>query len=135
MNPYWIKAEGVRLGIMARPRGDDWLADDIGILKRAGVDVIVSALTSTEAEELGCSESSIGYTHCLTRPHSPKVSDLALLLLMAMLAEVRDMSGNQADCREVPKRGQQRPVKDWDVPEVLPWLHIFRGLQSTCGNR
>ena len=53
MNPYWIKAVGVRLGIMARPRGYDWLDDDIGILKRAGVDIIVSALTPTEAEDLG----------------------------------------------------------------------------------
>lgn len=53
MNPFWIKTEGVRLGIMPRPRGHDWLPDDIRILKKAGVNVIVSALTPTEAEELG----------------------------------------------------------------------------------
>ena len=52
MNPYWIKAEGVRLGIMARPRGHDWLADDIRLLKTAGVNIIVSALTTPETEEL-----------------------------------------------------------------------------------
>ena len=53
MNPYWIKVEGIRLGIMARPSGHDWLADDIRRLKTAGVDIIVSALTISETEELG----------------------------------------------------------------------------------
>jgi protein-tyrosine phosphatase len=58
MNPYWIKAEGVRLGIMARPRGHDWLADDIRLLKTAGVNIIVSALTTPETEELGLEQEA-----------------------------------------------------------------------------
>ena len=53
MSLYWIKLEGDRLGIMARPRGNDWLPDDLRILRKAGVDVLVSALTASEAEELG----------------------------------------------------------------------------------
>ena len=53
MNPFWIKIEGVRLAIAPRPRGGDWLEDDVRLLQRAGVDVIVSALTPVEAEELG----------------------------------------------------------------------------------
>jgi len=61
MNPFWIQAEGVRLAITLRPRGGDWLEDDIRLLKRAGVDVIVSALTPAEAEELGLLEES---RHC-----------------------------------------------------------------------
>jgi protein-tyrosine phosphatase len=55
MSHYWIKQEGVRLGIMPRPRGNEWLPDDLRILRQAGVDVIVSALTASEAEELGLS--------------------------------------------------------------------------------
>ena len=58
MNPYWIKTEGLRLAIIPRPRGQDWLPDDIGLLKRAGVDVVVSALTTAENEELGLIEES-----------------------------------------------------------------------------
>jgi protein-tyrosine phosphatase len=58
MNPYWIKIEGVRLAIVPRPRGHDWLCDDISFLRRAGVDVIVSALTPTENEELGLVKES-----------------------------------------------------------------------------
>jgi protein-tyrosine phosphatase len=53
VNPYWIKIQGVRLAIVPRPRGQDWLPDDIDFLQRAGVDVVVSALTAAENEELG----------------------------------------------------------------------------------
>src|SRR6266566_2577918 len=56
MNPFWIKIEGVRLAITPRPRGRDWLDDDIRFLQRAGVDVVVSALTPAEVEELGLLE-------------------------------------------------------------------------------
>ena len=58
MNPYWINTERVRLGIMARPRGHDWLADDVRLLKSSGVDVIVSALTAPESEELGLEQEA-----------------------------------------------------------------------------
>src|SRR5437016_1899679 len=53
MSLYWINREGVRLRIMPRPRGNDWLPDDLRVLRQAGVDVIVSALTAPVAEELG----------------------------------------------------------------------------------
>jgi len=58
MNPYWVKVEGIRLAIAPRPRGNDWLADDISFLQRTGVDVLVSALTQTENEELGLVEEN-----------------------------------------------------------------------------
>jgi len=60
MGIYWIELEGAHLGIMARPRGNDWLVDDLRALKHAGVDVIVSALTAPEAEELGLIEEGEG---------------------------------------------------------------------------
>jgi protein-tyrosine phosphatase len=41
-----------------RPRGQDWLPDDIDLLRRSGIDVIVSALTPTETEELGLLEEA-----------------------------------------------------------------------------
>jgi hypothetical protein len=56
IKPFWIKIEGVRLAIAPRPRGGDWLEDDVRLLQRAGVDVIVSALTPVEAKELGLLE-------------------------------------------------------------------------------
>jgi len=56
MSLYWINLDGVRLGIMPRPRGNDWLSDDLRLLRQVGVDVVVSALTSEENQELGLTE-------------------------------------------------------------------------------
>jgi protein-tyrosine phosphatase len=53
MNPYWISAANLRLAIIPRPRGADWLPDEVRLLRDAGVQVVVSALTSQESEELG----------------------------------------------------------------------------------
>jgi protein tyrosine phosphatase (PTP) superfamily phosphohydrolase (DUF442 family) len=38
---------------MARPRGADWLEDEMSALRTAGVDVLVCALTHSELDELG----------------------------------------------------------------------------------
>jgi hypothetical protein len=72
MNPSWIKAEGVRLAIIPRPRRGDWLPDDISLLQRAGVDVVVSALTAPEAEELGLLEESEYCQNCPLGPTGPR---------------------------------------------------------------
>src|SRR5690242_10456514 len=40
------------LSIMARPRGGDWLADEVKTWREAGVDVAVSLLTPAEQAEL-----------------------------------------------------------------------------------
>src|SRR5258708_3263169 len=56
-NIYWISAaQPYRLAIVARPRGHDWLADEIEDLAREGIDTLVSMLTSEEATELGLME-------------------------------------------------------------------------------
>ncbi|MEU6161518.1 tyrosine protein phosphatase [Streptomyces sp. NPDC047130] len=41
------------LSTMAKPRGGDWLDDEMRALRRAGVDVLVCALTRHERDELG----------------------------------------------------------------------------------
>ncbi|MFD8479349.1 tyrosine protein phosphatase [Kitasatospora sp. NPDC059673] len=44
-----------RLSTMARPRGGDWLAEELAALAAAGVTDLVSALTPPECAELGLS--------------------------------------------------------------------------------
>lgn len=66
---FWI--EGVwpgHLAIVCRPRGGDWLADDVQSWLRSGFHVIVSLLTPDEVAELGldneaalCGSSSIEF--------------------------------------------------------------------------
>jgi protein-tyrosine phosphatase len=54
---YWIKGiESGRLGVMPRPRGGDWLEDEIQSLKMSGVDAVVSLLESEEITELDIAE-------------------------------------------------------------------------------
>jgi len=56
-NVYWISAaQPHRISIVARPRGNDWLEDDLKRLSREGIGVLVSRLTPEEAAELGLSE-------------------------------------------------------------------------------
>ncbi len=50
---FWIEGPGPgQLAIIARPRGGEWLADELAILKAQGLDVIVSLLTPGEMHEL-----------------------------------------------------------------------------------
>ena len=57
MPNFWIERSAPgRLAIIPRPRGGDWLADEIHLLRRDGIDVIVSLLTQDEREELGLAE-------------------------------------------------------------------------------
>jgi protein-tyrosine phosphatase len=56
---YWIETGSTaKLAIMPRPRGGDWLDDEIRALKRDGVDVLVSLLTPEEELELGLESES-----------------------------------------------------------------------------
>jgi len=51
--PYWITEQ---LAIVPRPRGGDWLDDEMAALRAAGVGVVVSMLEESEAAELGLKE-------------------------------------------------------------------------------
>lgn len=53
-NIYWIQhAETPRLAIVARPRGDDQLYNELLALKASGIDILVSLLEPDEAVYLG----------------------------------------------------------------------------------
>jgi protein-tyrosine phosphatase len=58
-NIYWIPGPwAARLAILARPRGHDWLADEINGWREAGVHVVVSLLGPDEELELGLSDEA-----------------------------------------------------------------------------
>lgn len=66
-NIYWIKGPwSGRLAIMARPRGDGWLEDEVKQWRRAGIEVVVSLLMSGESAELGLTaEAALSRRHGL----------------------------------------------------------------------
>jgi protein tyrosine phosphatase (PTP) superfamily phosphohydrolase (DUF442 family) len=60
---YTVTRAGAgRLSIMARPRGGDWLVEELYGLRRIGVEVLVCALTDVEQVELGLAEEATACT-------------------------------------------------------------------------
>jgi protein-tyrosine phosphatase len=56
---YWIGGPWKgRLAIVPRPRGGDWLEDEVRNWKGAGLDVVVSLLTTPEEHELSLLEEA-----------------------------------------------------------------------------
>ncbi len=56
---YWIEeGPSSRLAIVARPRGGDWLQEDLAALRAGGIDVLVSLLEPGEAGELGLGDEA-----------------------------------------------------------------------------
>ena len=47
------------MAIILRPRGDDWLEDEIIRAKRSGINTLVSLLEENEAVELGLAEEGV----------------------------------------------------------------------------
>jgi hypothetical protein len=61
-----------KLSIVARPRGGDWLFDEIKALREAGVGVLVSLLTSPEVSEFDLAEEAAAFSG--SGPHSHRGS-------------------------------------------------------------
>ncbi len=57
---FWIGDDPrMRLAIVLRPRGLDWLDGELSRMKRNGINVLVSLLEDDEAFELGLSEEQL----------------------------------------------------------------------------
>lgn len=59
MNPdlFWVPGPWHgRLAVIARPRGGDWLEDEVSAWRRAGLDVVLSLLEKEEAVQLELSQ-------------------------------------------------------------------------------
>jgi|SRR5215510_9488487 len=57
---YWLTADTTsRIGIMPRPRGGDWLEDEVRSLRDSHINIVVSLLEQSEIEEL-CLEDEEG---------------------------------------------------------------------------
>ena len=105
---YWI--DGVRQGrlaIMARPRGGDWLADELASWRRSGVDVLVSLLRGDENEDLGLDDErslaeGLGMAFIsfpITDRGVPDSVDDFIALVNRLASELRDGRGVGVHCR------------------------------------
>ena len=56
MNIYWVESAVPKsMAIVSRPRGNGSLEDELLAMRREGIDVLVSLLTTAEQQELGLS--------------------------------------------------------------------------------
>ncbi len=56
---YWLLWSGSgRVGILPRPRGGDWLCEDLRRIRAAGADTLVSLLEAEEVRELELGQES-----------------------------------------------------------------------------
>ena len=92
---YWIEGPWRgRLAIMPRPRGGDWLEDEIRSWRRSSVDGVVSLLTREEQAELNlpdeealCRANNIAFVSFPIVDRSVPLSAEALSELVIKLAE------------------------------------------------
>ena len=60
---YWLEGPWPgRVAIVARPRGDEWLIEEIRAWRRNHINMVVSLLTPHESNELGLSQEAIAST-------------------------------------------------------------------------
>ena len=91
---YWIETSTPgRLAIMPRPRGGDWLADEVESWRFAGVDIVLSLLTPGETADLDllhegslCEAHGIQFLAFPIEDRSVPSSKEATLKLLAELA-------------------------------------------------
>jgi protein-tyrosine phosphatase len=106
---YWVQGPWPgRLAIMPRPRGGDWLEDEIRSWRRSGVDMVVSLLTPEEiadfdltAEEAYCHANGIEYASFPIHDRGVPASRESALALLEQLTEYLKAGKNVAiHCRQ-----------------------------------
>lgn len=138
---YSIKeAAPNRIAIVARPRGGDWLCDELSGLSRAGIDVLVSMLTEEEANELGlhrepeeCGAAAIKFVNLPIPDRSVPLDRDAFLRSVENLAEmVRAGRSLGVHCRASIGRSSVLAVSilvrlGWDVSKAFYAVESARG--------
>jgi protein-tyrosine phosphatase len=96
------------LGISARPRGGDWLEDEIQAWREAGVDIIVSLLTRDEAREMDLAKEELYtrgsglefFSFPIEDRHVPQSRDLALRLVEQLASSLASGKNINIHCRQ-----------------------------------
>jgi hypothetical protein len=140
-----------RLAIVARPRGDDWLCDELVALSHEGADVLVSMLTSDETQELGlqkegdlCSAAAMQFVNLPIIDRSvPSDKDVFLREIDRLADLLRNGRSVAVPCRASIGRSSVLAASvlvrlGWNPSEAFEAVETARGCQFqiplTSGN-
>ena len=137
---YPITASPSRIAIVARPRGNDWLCEEIRALSHEGIDILVSMLTIEETEELGlnhesaeCAAAGISFVN-LAIPDRSVPSDRTAFLrsVEELAARVREGHSLAVHCRASIGRSSVLAAAilvrlGWDAKTAFDAIEAARG--------
>jgi len=137
---YRITAAPYRISIVARPRGNDWLYDEVSAFSWDGVDTLVSMLTEEEAGELGlqkeaaaCGAAGIQFVKVAIADRSVPSDKHAFLHSIERLVElVRGGRHLAVHCRASIGRSSLLAASilirlGWDANAAFDAIQIARG--------
>lgn len=98
---FWIRGQWPgRLAVSARPRGGDWLGDELREWRNAGIDVLVSLLTAEEEHDLDLNDE-----RGMAKQHGLRFVSLPILD-RSVPASVQDVVALVEDLRHALEAGQ-----------------------------
>ncbi len=129
-----------RIAIVARPRPNDWLCEEISALSREGIEILVSMLTDEEAEELGlndesaeCAAAGISFVNVAVSDRSVPSDTNAFLRIVEQLA-IRVKEGHYlaVHCRASIGRSSVLAASilvrlGWDAKKAFDAIEAARG--------
>lgn len=100
---YWLNGPWKgKVALAARPRGGDWLKEDVADWKRAGIEAVLSLLTPEEQKELELQDEANEVREQGLKFSSFPIPDMQVPRTEAKLAEVLDnMTANLSAGRNV----------------------------------
>lgn len=129
-----------RISIVARPRGNDWLCEEVSAFSREAIDTLVSMLTEEEADELGlaqeeaeCAAAGIQFVNVAIADRSVPSDKDAFLGSVERLAElVRACRHVAIHCRASIGRSSLLAASvlirlGWDGNAAFDAVQIARG--------
>ena len=89
---HWVTGHWPgKLALAARPRGGDWLPDELENWKQSGIQSVLSLLTSTEEQELGLSNEAKDARRIGLEFRSYPIEDRGVPRIEAELGKVLDV--------------------------------------------
>jgi len=142
---YWFDNLNIdaKLGISSRPRGNDWLEDEIKHFKNSGVNILVSALTSSEIYELEldnekeyCEKYGIRYLSYPIRDRDvPDSQKLFYEFTQQLSLELLQSKNIIIHCRQGIGRssllaaGVYRHIKEQNASDIFKEITLYRTSQ------